>query len=420
MDDNFDEFNIRLPSPTRGMTSIEAMEFLKAQCPDSPQWLCWIPSGDCAIPCIVSPESFDRGEIKDWSWSREAIGYPSTLYHAEQRRKTARERNWTGLLRVRSPKGKEFLLFSFLDSEGSVGRRYFISPPCPDLVSEFNKVAMGHFTEMSKHHVKVTVTNGKDLLVDLWRDERVFMPSEMHEDIERQVEAFYTKPEAFSRLGVPYRRGLLFVGAPGCGKTMMVRRIIRQVHGMGVTCWTIKSDMRTDTDDLENLMDQASLHSPSLVILEELDSLVTESRIPRGALLSCLDGLESVNGMLIIGTTNNPTEVDPALMHRPSRFDRVWLFKPPAFDMRVRFLGHLFNGLAEEMVGELAYKTDGWSYAYLNEMKVSAALLALGVGMTDPEEDQIRKAHGLLADQFGSGRKNHAEVVGAHGAVGFG
>ena len=348
--------------PRRGMTTIEAAQYLRSIYPDHPDWLCWSPATDCGISALISPQQRDEGVIEGWCWQRLPLDYPQMMYHSHQLRPSEMDRNWTGLLKVTSPQGESFMLFSFLNSSGHVGGRYLISPARVDLMTAFNRETLRFYDRVSANKVRVNVINGPPVLVDINRDEHVYMPDGMREEIDQQVDQFYSRPELFAKLGIPHRRGLLFVGPPGCGKTMMIRRVIRNIQRHGVICWSIRGDHHAVAEHLDELVAKAVDNAPGLIILEELDSLLQESQIDRASMLAAMDGLEPSKGVLVIATTNNPLKVDPAFMHRPSRFDRVWLFTPPSFDVRVPYLAELFSGISVDMAGELAYHTDGWSY----------------------------------------------------------
>ena len=136
----------------------------------------------------------------------------------------------------------------------------------------------------------------------------------------------------------------------------------------------------TDDFDIECLFKQAVADSPTLVVLEDLDSLTDESSSCRYSILNQLDGLRANEGILVIGTTNHPERIDPALMHRPSRFDRVWRFELPDAEVRVRYLQRSFGELPFVFLREVAESTAGWSFSYLNELRVGACMQAAQAG----------------------------------------
>jgi SpoVK/Ycf46/Vps4 family AAA+-type ATPase len=124
-------------------------------------------------------------------------------------------------------------------------------------------------------------------------------------------------------------------------------------------------------------------------------------------LLNELDGLSSKSGILVIGTTNHPEQIDSALVHRPSRFDRVWHFPLPDLKMRLNYLKGAFPDINQSVVQIIAEETDDWSFAYLNELRTTAAILCMGRQNDCLHEQDVENAHDLLAAQFEAGRKNH-------------
>lgn len=105
-----------------------------------------------------------------------------------------------------------------------------------------------------------------------------------------------------------------------------------------------------------------------------------------------MDGFRSNDGLLVIATTNHPENIDPALLNRPSRFDRVWKIDLPTLPCRETSLARLFREhLGEEEVRRLARQTEGFSGAYLKELYISSAQEALREDATGPA--RIRGEH---------------------------
>jgi SpoVK/Ycf46/Vps4 family AAA+-type ATPase len=198
----------------------------------------------------------------------------------------------------------------------------------------------------------------------------------------------------------------------------MVRHLVRQCHRRHhVPALLLRIYRHTDDTDLALLFRDAEHHAPCLVILEDLDSLTRECRVSRAHLLDELDGVDSKEGLLVIGTTNNPEDIDPALVHRPSRFDRVWHFELPDRAMRQRYLEWAFPEPTVD-TPTLAAQSSGWSYAYLNELRTTAAILAMSRNAAGPTAEDVRAALARLLSQFESGRRNHS-VAGAGNLAGF-
>ena len=120
--------------------------------------------------------------------------------------------------------------------------------------------------------------------------------------------------------------------------------------------------------------------APCLLVFEDLDSLVTDEL--RGYFLNEVDGLESNDGILMIGSTNHLGNLDPAIAKRPSRFDRKYAFEIPDEAQRLLYAKHWqqkFNSHPRIQFGAEAAQffakfTDGFSFAYMKELFVTSLM----------------------------------------------
>jgi hypothetical protein len=412
------EFECMEPVPRRGLTSIEAMELLTREGLGSGNWTFW---GHCyntprqralgMIPVGTEPE----GRVGGWSWKRMPIRYPQMRYWSMDSDVTEQ---WVGLIEVKGPTGESFLLFSFLSSKGTVGAVYMSSTHDTAVLGRFAEAAAEHFFHR-EDRIHIAVYGGDSILLDATAGEKGVYDDRLEADIVGQVVSFFDRPDVYARHGVPYRRGLLFVGPPGNGKTMMVRQVLRAVwksHKPKVCAILPHPDL--DNSVLDRAFGAGEGKEPSIVVLEELDSLLIDTRVNRAAFLARLDGLTSTRGILILATSNNPEKIDPALAHRPSRFDRVWHFDAPSRTLRRRYLENAFTYLSADHLDELATRTEGWSFAYLTELRATAIVLAIQHNDGDPTAESVTEAFELLHGQFCAGRKNHVSVETAE-TVGF-
>jgi transitional endoplasmic reticulum ATPase len=154
------------------------------------------------------------------------------------------------------------------------------------------------------------------------------------------VEWPLTKPEVFKRMGITPPRGILIYGPPGTGKTLLAKAVAHEskanfisIKGPEVMSkWVGESEKA-----VRELFKKARQVAPTIVFLDELDSIapmrgtdtgthVTDSVVNQ--LLTSIDGLESMEGVVVIGATNRPDIIDPGLL-RPGRFDRLILIHSP-------------------------------------------------------------------------------------------
>ena len=124
---------------------------------------------------------------------------------------------------------------------------------------------------------------------------------------------------------------------------------------------------------LRYAMDLAEKYTPAVVLLEDFDRIIQAKDISLSRFLNLLDGLKVLNGVLVIATCNEPDKLDPALIHRPSRFDRG--FERPKYEQRLELLhrkGETF--FSESALEMIARRSEGFSMAYVQEIVVSALL----------------------------------------------
>lgn len=395
------------PIPHRGLSSIEAVEFLRREFPATLSWTCWAPGH---VTCrllgqIVGKGHQLTGRIGQWLWTRVPSTYPQLSFWDGYSLDAACSDDWVGVLKIRGDCGGEFLLFSFLNSQGEIGRWYLASTLNVQLLDRFAHAVRDHF--LPSDRLVIQVRGGPNIRLNPDDDETIFLTAELRQDIEQQVNSFFTNAERYRQRRLRHRRGFLFVGSPGTGKSMMLRHMVRQCHRRHhVAAFMLNITKDTEDNDVAMLFRDAEHNAPCLIIMEDLDALTTECRVSRAHLLAQLDGLDSREGLLVIGTTNNPADVDPALVHRPSRFDRVWHFELPDRAMRQRYLEWAFPE-AEADAATLASQTGGWTFAYLNELRTTAAILAMDRNAAAPTPEDLREAFALLSPQFQAGRKNH-------------
>jgi len=413
--------------PYRGLTSIEATAFLKQEFPQVPHWTCWMGGCMCSLKYIVSKDFRSSGTVGSWSWKRVSTSYPVPAYwfgadleDLENNESGIKDNGmwddpafrkgdqWVGVIDVRGAKGEQFMLFSFLNAKGDVGDAYYASTQDLYLLKQFARDVELHFKGGLPNKITIDVTGGHDITIKAEDCEHVVLPNDVQNDIEQQTYSFFKSRDAYKQMHLRHRRGFLFIGEPGTGKTMMVRHLIRQCHQRFTPSFFMLSIRKdTDQDAVGSIFARASRNAPAMIILEDLDSLTTESKISRSSFLTLLDGVSEQEGVLVIGTTNYPDRIDPALVHRPSRFDRVWHFHLPDYELRRKYLELVFKVLKEDVVQKLARETKNWSFAYLKELHTTASIMAIAKEQSCVTTEIALKAFDLLGQQFQDGKKNH-------------
>ena len=209
--------------------------------------------------------------------------------------------------------------------------------------------------------------------------ENLVLAGTLKEDIFEDAQRFFESQAMYSEYNVPWKRGLLFIGPPGNGKTHMVKAL---VNSLGYPCLYIKSfktRQNSDTDNMRLAFNRVREAAPCIVVIEDLDALVDDEN--RSFFLNELDGFALNDGVLMIASTNHPERLDIAILERPSRFDRKYHFDSPGIADRIAYLQLWNQKLKLEMqlsmddINEIATNSENFSYAYLKELLLSASMV---------------------------------------------
>jgi cell division protease FtsH len=214
---------------------------------------------------------------------------------------------------------------------------------------------------------------------------------EAEEELKEIVE-FLKNPKKYTNLGGRIPKGVLLVGPPGTGKTLLARAVAGEAH---VPFFSLSGSefvemfVGVGAARIRDLFQQAEAKAPCIVFIDELDALgKVRVQSPVGSheereqtlnqLLAEMDGFDSRKGVIIMGATNRPEVLDPALL-RPGRFDRQVLVDKPDIKGREEILRIHVKGVkvaADVDIKVIAARTAGFAGADLANLVNEAALLA--------------------------------------------
>lgn len=233
--------------------------------------------------------------------------------------------------------------------------------------------------------------------------------------LKSDFEAFWEREKWFRERNLPFRRGYLLHGPPGNGKTSVIRAMMTSRNLNAHTLRFFSPDV--EDSDLDRLFDKALRDRPSIVLLEDIDRAFprtgeSASRISLQHLLNCLDGVATGEGIVVIATANEPTALDPAILRRPGRFDRVVHFPNPDPALRLEYLRRMKSGLGDDQLQGAVRASAGLSFAQLREAYVIAGQHAFERGDEVTEEDLLAGIRSLRQGMITSAR--HGNAAGFH------
>ncbi|KAH8880535.1 P-loop containing nucleoside triphosphate hydrolase protein [Thozetella sp. PMI_491] len=332
--------------------------------------------------------------------------------------------------------GKEFVVYqaAYQNDFGRRSSSYYVlsqTPEADKLVNGCHHAdtdallrACGEWTKELHEEVEIFDDGRWQKSTELYKsmkgaswDEVILEPT-MKANLMQDVQEFFDNRDIYASLNVPWKRGVILHGFPGNGKTISIKALINSLAARPdpIPSLYVKAfdSCNGPKWSIRSVFEHARSMSPCLLIFEDLDSMV-EAKV-RSYFLNEVDGLESNEGILMIGSTNHLNKLDPAISKRPSRFDRKYHFKLPDEPERAaycqwwakKFVGSDTLALPDELCEYIAKLTPGFSFAYLKELFVTSLLaVARGANVGSEETD----AESSNEDAASSGGLSEAVVV---------
>ncbi len=275
----------------------------------------------------------------------------------------------------------------------------------PDEVLDDLKITKNDFEEALK---SVRPSAMREVLVETpdvrWEDIGGIENSK--QELRETIEWPLRYPSSFSKIGIRPPRGVLLYGAPGTGKTLLAKAVAKesdanfiQVKGPSLlSMWVGKSE-----EGIRKIFEKARQVSPCVVFFDEIDAIASKrgnieggSRVTENVLnqlLAEMDGIETLSNVVVIGATNRPDILDPAIV-RPGRFDRIVYVNIPTEDGRLQILEIHAKNMPiknkKKVITELAKKTEGYTGADLENLCREAGMLALRENI---EANEVTERH---------------------------
>jgi transitional endoplasmic reticulum ATPase len=261
----------------------------------------------------------------------------------------------------------------------------------PPSVLEKMEIRMEDFVNAYK---EITPTAMREVYIEVptvhWSD--IGGLEEVKQELREAVEWPIKNPEVFSRMGIRAPKGILLSGPPGCGKTLLARAVATESEANFITIkgpevfskWVGESEKA-----IREVFRKARMAAPAVIFFDEFDSLVprrgmgyADSGVSErviSQLLTEMDGVITLEDVVIIAATNRPDIVDPAVL-RPGRFDRLIYVPEPDEKARLEIFKLYTKGMPltkDVDIVELARVTKGYSGADIEALCREAAMYAL-------------------------------------------
>jgi hypothetical protein len=204
------------------------------------------------------------------------------------------------------------------------------------------------------------------------------LPMTISEEILTDMQLFWDMRSKFEKYKMVYKRGILMHGPPGCGKSYLIQNIMKMIvqrDGIVFTC--------NDEDDVSRWIGfiqtfrEIEPDRPIVVIIEDIDNIVQGGHSTLSKLLNVLDGVEQIDNVVYLATTNYIERLQERISNRPSRFDRLYEIGLPDAKVREFFLKHKLHkeDLSKIDLADWIERTDGLTLSHIKEVIVSTMIL---------------------------------------------
>ncbi|KAK4561112.1 hypothetical protein LTR86_005067 [Recurvomyces mirabilis] len=245
--------------------------------------------------------------------------------------------------------------------------------------------------------------------------DKVILDERQKKDLTNVTKKFFESKQVYEDLGVPWKRGLLFHGPPGNGKTISIKALMHTLLDRKDPIPALYVRNAPMTYDIRSVFVQARALAPCMLILEDVETIVTPQT--RSYFFNEMDGLENNDGLFIVASTNFLDRLDPGLSKRPSRFDRKYLFPLPNEHERTLYCEFWRHKLEKnkdiefpkKLSPAMAHITPDFSFAFLQECFVATLLI-----MARQEEDlneTLKEDHDLNEYELWRVFKAQADIL---------
>lgn len=204
------------------------------------------------------------------------------------------------------------------------------------------------------------------------------LPIDEMKEVLLDIESFWEMESRFKKYKMVHKRGILLHGPPGCGKSYLMQNLINKIIARNGIVFSLNGEQSVSLfTSFAQIFRQIEPKRPLVVIIEDIDNIVNAGQGLLSALLNVLDGVNQIENVVYLATTNYPERLQDRIANRPSRFDRVYEIPHPTAEVREYYLRHKLHesDLKKIDMEKWVKETDGLSLSHIKELVVSTMIL---------------------------------------------
>jgi len=212
--------------------------------------------------------------------------------------------------------------------------------------------------------------------IEFTTDELYKLYDKETESILHEIQKFWSSKEIYKKYKLIYKRGILLHGEPGCGKSGIIQlcteHLIRELKGIVIN---IKNAAMIEgfLKIIPNLR-QIEPNRPLIVILEDIDSIITDDKYVTSQILNILDGITQYNNIVYIASTNYPEKLADRITNRPGRFDKRYHISLPSKEVRLEYLKRKIKDEKID-IKKWVLDTEDMSLSHIKELLISVLIV---------------------------------------------
>lgn len=247
--------------------------------------------------------------------------------------------------------------------DGCYAPTFVTTENIPSGVYEIQRNNQGYFLQKQKMVLSDNIIN---------------LPMPEMTEILLDIDSFWKMEDKFKKYKMVHKRGILMYGPPGCGKSYLIQNIITRLIKNGGIVFSLNGE--TAVSNFTEFAQTFRKIEPSrqlVVLIEDIDNIVNAGQGLLSSLLNVLDGVNQIENVVYLATTNYPEKLQDRISNRPSRFDRVYEIPHPSPEVREYYIKNKLHesDLKKIDMKEWVKNTDGLSLSHIKELIVSTMIL---------------------------------------------